>query len=163
MDRLLQGLSILAAAIIFGLMALTFVDVGGRYFFRSPVSGAFEITRLGLGTLVFVTLPVVCARDLHIKVDLLSGQLRGAVGAGFRVLASLLSATVLGFIAWRLWLQGGRLLEYGQTTQELELSLGPMAFLMSGLSGLSALVLILFIPAMWRGKGSVNDQPKEAV
>lgn len=137
-----RALAVSAAAIIFGLMALTVVDVGGRYFFRAPLPGAFEITRLALGTLIFVRLPGVCLRDGHIKVDLLASFLRGGFGGLVRRTVDLLCAAVLAFFAWRLVLQGQRLTEYGQTTQELELSLAPIAWFMAVMAALSCLTLV---------------------
>jgi TRAP-type C4-dicarboxylate transport system permease small subunit len=60
-----------AGATLFGMMLLTTADVGGRYFFNSPILGAVELTQLMLAALVFLSLPVVCWRQEHVSVDLL--------------------------------------------------------------------------------------------
>jgi len=38
------------------MMFITVVDVGGRYFFNSPIPGVFELTRFGLGAIVCTAL-----------------------------------------------------------------------------------------------------------
>jgi hypothetical protein len=56
-----RGLGGLASALLFFMMALTFVDVVGRYLFNTPVYGGFEMTEVALATLIFAGLPLVTA------------------------------------------------------------------------------------------------------
>ena len=56
----LQGVSgTVSSLTLFGLMALTCVDVVGRYFFNAPLDGATELTQIMLGIVVFAILPLV--------------------------------------------------------------------------------------------------------
>ena len=72
LGRVLQlTLEGVAGATLFGMMLLTTADVGGRYFFNSPILGTVELTQLMLAALVFLSLPVVCWRQEHVSVDLL--------------------------------------------------------------------------------------------
>ena len=71
-DRALAPpLGVLAALVLFCLMALTCADVIGRYFFGTPVYGAFEMTEMLLAALIFAGLPLVTLRNDHVTVDLL--------------------------------------------------------------------------------------------
>ena len=56
-DRAAAAAKITSAAVLFGLMALTFLDVLGRSILSQPIPAAPELTRLGLAVVVFVTLP----------------------------------------------------------------------------------------------------------
>jgi TRAP-type C4-dicarboxylate transport system permease small subunit len=72
LDRwLLRPLAWLGAALVFAMMALTFVDVVGRYFLNAPVSGSAEATELMLAVIVFAGLPLAAAAREHIQIDLL--------------------------------------------------------------------------------------------
>ena len=57
-----------AAVLLFGLMAVTTVDVIGRYIFNWPLRGGFELTELLLLTLVFAGLPLVSRADEHLSL-----------------------------------------------------------------------------------------------
>ena len=61
------GLSALA---ILALMAVAFADVMMRSFVR-PLSGAFELTEVLVGVMVFAALPFVTLSGKHVKVSLL--------------------------------------------------------------------------------------------
>jgi hypothetical protein len=61
-------LGLVAAALLFGLMMLTAVDVVSRYIFNWPLRGAFELTELGLLVLIFAGLPLASRRG-----ELISG------------------------------------------------------------------------------------------
>ena len=50
-------------------MAITTVDVIGRYMFNWPLRGAFEITELLLLMLIFAGLPLVSQADEHVTLD----------------------------------------------------------------------------------------------
>ena len=95
LDRVLGAA---AALLLFGLMALTTVDVIGRYLFNWPLRGAFEITELLLLTLIFAGLPLASRVDEHVTldfVDMLLGpkgrsHLRRAVDLVCGIICSLL-------------------------------------------------------------------------
>ena len=55
-----------SALVLFALMAMTCIDVVGRYFFNSPLDGATELTQLMMGLIVFAILPTVCLSLIHI-------------------------------------------------------------------------------------------------
>ena len=61
----------LAAVAIFALAGITFVDVWARYVFNAPIPGAYEVSELIMGVMIFSALPVVTWRGRHINIDLL--------------------------------------------------------------------------------------------
>ena len=68
-------LGVVAAIDLFAMMMLTFIDVTGRKLtgtvaFAKPVYGAYEITELLMGVLIFSALPLVTAREGHVTIDI---------------------------------------------------------------------------------------------
>lgn len=69
----------LAAFTLFFLMWVTAADVLGRYFFGKPLAGSTEMIEFGLGIAIFAALPLLCANNDHVTVDLLEHRLPNAV------------------------------------------------------------------------------------
>lgn len=72
--KILQNLSAYLAYIgafsLFAMMCLTITDVAGRYIFKKPVLGAFEITEFMVLVLIFSFLGYAQANKSHVSVDL---------------------------------------------------------------------------------------------
>jgi TRAP-type C4-dicarboxylate transport system permease small subunit len=137
-----RALGWVTGLVLFAMMALTFVDVCARYLFNAPIPGAFEITQLLLAVIVFTALPIVTGREQHVSISLVEQVLNGTAKKVQCVLVSLIGAAGLGYLAWMLWRQGGRLARYGDYTAHLKLPLAPYAFLMAVLCGVSAAILL---------------------
>ena len=60
-----------AGVVLFAMMAMTCVDVIGRYFFNSPLSITTDYTRLAMALIVFTVFPAICWFEEHICVDIL--------------------------------------------------------------------------------------------
>jgi TRAP-type C4-dicarboxylate transport system permease small subunit len=133
----------LVALLVFGLMAITAVDVAGRYLLNAPLRGGYELIELGMGLAVFAALPGLTARDGHVAMDLVDQVSRGLFDRVRRTAVRLVSAVAVGAIAWRLWEVGVRSAEYGDTTLLLRLPVAPFAFVMAGLAAATAVLVLL--------------------
>jgi TRAP-type transport system small permease protein len=136
-------LGVWAAILLFCLMALTCVDVVGRYFFGKPVSGGFELTEIMLASLIFVGLPLVTLRNEHITVDLLDTVSPPWLIRALHVVACLVGAVATGYLAWRLWLRAVSMAQAGETTAQLKLPISYLTYSMSVLMGLTAIALLI--------------------
>ena len=125
------------AVLLAGLAGLTVVDVIGRYWFNAPVAGAFELTQLMLGALVFAALPLATFAGEHVEVDMAYGAAPRPLKAAMRTLGALLSAAALWVIAWRLALHGARLAEDGGVTDALSVPLAPLGWFAAAMTLLS--------------------------
>jgi TRAP-type transport system small permease protein len=125
------------------IMCLTFMDVIGRYFLNAPVPGAFDITELTMGIMVFSGLPLLCAYDQHVSVDLIGKTLSDAVTRLRVVLIHVFSAIVMGTIAWQLLVQAARYRDANDVSMIMNIPLAPFAVIMLGLSSVSTLVLLV--------------------
>lgn len=126
-----RAVGILPAAILFGMMLLTFVNVFMRYVFRQPISGAFELMSYMLGMMVFLALILVAARSDHVRIGVLDGFLPLWFRRARAVVVNLIMAAVCVGLGWRFWLYGDRLMSWGEKTQMYGLPTGPLAKLMS--------------------------------
>jgi len=138
------GIACVCAAL---MMVTTFLDVLLRYFVGRPIGGAFEITELSMGLLVFFALPSVMMRRENIAVTLLVDRLTPRTRAVLAALGDLICALVLLFVAWRMGLHGARLLRFNEVTMELAVPKGAIAQTMAVMLVVAALSACL---AAWR-------------
>lgn len=152
LDRVL---GIAAAILLFILMAITTVDVIGRYIFNSPLRGAFEITELLLLTLIFAGLPLVSRADEHVTLDFIDAAL-GERGRMFirRAVDFICGLIMLG-LAWRVWIKAGKIAGYGDTTDVLLIAVGPFVYFMALMVAVTAIVH--FVKAVMPGTA---EKPK---
>jgi TRAP-type transport system small permease protein len=133
---------VLIALMLFAMMVVTFIDVLGRYTLNAPLPGAVEINELLLSVVVFGAFPLVTLHSEHVTINLLEGFFKGFANRLRRVFLVLLSCIVVAVMTWRLWEKAEVLASYGDRTNYLRVPLAPFAFLMSGTSGLTTVVLI---------------------
>lgn len=141
LQRVERTVGWLAAVALVGLVLLTCVDVVGRYLLNRPLTGAFELSEMTMGALVFASLPLVTLRRQQVTVDLLDWALPGSRrwrdGA-----ASLVAALCVGVASWRLWVKAAEQLHNGETTAVLKLPMYPLVYGMALLGLLTAAVIL---------------------
>lgn len=137
-----HALGIICAMVLFFMMLLTVIDVAGRYLLSKPLPGSFEIMEFGLAIVVFSALPLVTWDRGHITVSLLEKFLHGALARLQRLFILGGSASIMGIVSWRLWIQGDRLVASSSITGFLEWPIAPISYAMSAFSGLSFVILL---------------------
>ena len=147
----------IAAVLIFSMMCVTIADVVGRYGFNRPLPGAFELTEIMLGIVIFVALPIVTLENGHITVSMITERLSPRARRVQGFLASAFSAVVLAFVAWRLFRHGIQLSTYGDVTVFLRISKGPLAFLLTALATLGALAAAILALRLLTGRTTAGS------
>jgi TRAP-type transport system small permease protein len=142
---------------VFGMMALTFIDVTGRYVFNAPLAGAKELTEVLLALMVFGAAPLVTATRGHITTALFESALRGTVLRVRNAAISLVSSICCGVLAWRLWVQGQAMGEMSGGTPLLGVPLAPIFYAMAILSGICAVLALIHSSAE---KPGVTELPQ---
>lgn len=159
LPRILNGIltGVLVTILLF-MMVLTTVDVIGRDLMNAPLPSAYELTQLLMAASIFVALPLVTAGREHVTIAALDGFSSGAADRVRTLFINLVSAAVVGGLAWRLFLQGDRLAESGNVTMFLRAPLAPVAYGGSVLLAASALIFLVLAvlprPAPSDGTGS---------
>ncbi|WP_373355199.1 TRAP transporter small permease [Pseudoroseicyclus sp. CXY001] len=110
----------ITALLLFAMMALTFIDVIGRYLLSAPVYGAAEMIQILLAATIFSGLGLVSDQDAHITVDLFEAPLSRAFGQGRRALIGIVSALGLLVIGWQLGVIGLHAWQTERTTLVLD-------------------------------------------
>ena len=144
LERLCSALSALA---LFSIMGLTLVDVVARKLLAGSVPGSLEVTELLLVVVIFAGLPLVSLHGEHVVFDSLDPLLPRAVRRVQGLVIDLLCACGLMVIGWVMWTKAGQMLEYGDKTQQLGLTLGWFVYLMSVLIFITAAVHLLLLAA----------------
>jgi TRAP-type transport system small permease protein len=137
----LAGLALLA------MMLLAFVDVSARKL-NMPLPGGVELTELLMVVLIFCGLPLVSLRGEHVTFDFFDRYLPPAVKTVVLCITQILAACAFAALAYFMWQRAGRLLEDGLTTAQLGITVGPFAYVMSVMLGVTAFVhLVLGLTA----------------
>ena len=136
---------LLAAAALFGIMALTLVDVAGRKLIDTSVPGSLELTELMMVVVIFAALPLVSLHGEHVVFDSLDALLPSWLRRLQQGLVDLVCAVALGALAWLMWQKAGQMAQAGDTTAQLHIAQGPFVMLMSVLCGLTAVVHLMLL------------------
>ena len=157
LDRVLGAA---AAILLFCLMAVTTVDVIGRYLFNIPLRGGFEMTELLLLTLIFAGLPLVSRADEHVTMDFIDVLFGERGRQWIRRIVDLLCGLILIGLAWRVYIKAGKIAGYGDTTDILRIPVGPFVYLMALMVLVTAIVHVVktFLPSPDKRKAFDPDQ-----
>lgn len=121
-------LGTLTAALLFVLMMVTVIDVGGRYFFGKPVPGSAEIGAILLALIVFGAFPLVSLHRRHITVDLFSFSPDSAAGRASSFLAVASTSLCSLWIGAEVWQLARDAAKLGDTSSFLHIPYAPIAF-----------------------------------
>ncbi len=136
------GLGGCCAFLLMGLAALTVADVIGRYVLTAPLPGAFELTELMLGALVFAALPLATMTGEHVAVDALYDASPPRLRTALAWLGGVATAVALWAIAWRLAVYSTRLANDEAVTDALLVPLAPLGWFGAGMAALSGLLAV---------------------
>ncbi|WP_156127882.1 TRAP transporter small permease [Pseudooceanicola atlanticus] len=150
-----MALAVICGVILIVMMALTVIDVIGRYGFNAPLIGATELTELLLVSVVFIGLPAVSMDDGHVSVDLFVSKMPVWIQPFRRIFVALVSSGVLAMVAWRLWVQGDQISGYGGVTNSLRLPVAPVAWFAAFCTAAAMLVTLWQV---WREIRALRPQ-----
>jgi len=163
-DRTLErALSWSMALLLFAMMAVTTIDVLGRYLFSSPIPGGYEMVQFMMALVVFCSLPITTRQDSHLTVSIISGNLKGGTARMHRLFVLLVSLAGTIVIAWRTWDQGAILTQSKQVSNLLEWPLGPIAYAMAVFAWLTVAILVAMIIAALCGRDAGPSVPARAI
>lgn len=148
----------LASIALCGMVVTMVADVIGRYLFNHPVPGAGEVIELLLAVTVFAAFPLATATKEHIRLDYLEMAFAPRRRHLVRVVNWLVSAVVLGFLAWRVAVTSSTIMRYGDTTAYLNIPIAPFAIFISAMIAASAAVMAYLAWIEIRNPGSTVAQ-----
>ena len=144
---------------LFAMMWLTFADVWGRYLFQYPVPGGYELTQFMMGLLIFSGLPILCAQEGHVAIDVFDSFIPKKWLGPHRAVVNLISAGALGVLAWRMFVQAGELSRTNEVTMTLKIPHGPFALVLAALSAAACVACLAVFWAYARGTRNPSSEP----
>ncbi len=132
-------LGTVAAITLFAMMLLTFADVWGRYLLRQPVFGGYEVTEFMMGVLIFTALPMLCAQEGHVTIDLLDHVLPRRLQRWQRAVVNFISGGVLAVMSWQVFLLSRQLSANHEVTMTLKIPHAPFAFIFAIMAAFAAI------------------------
>lgn len=130
-------------------MAVTTVDVIGRYILNWPLRGGFEITELLLLALIFAGLPLVSRADEHVTMDFIDAALGSRGRALLRRFVDIVCGLIVVGLSYRVWLRADKIAGYGDTTDVLRIPVAPFVYFMAVMVAVTGIVHLIkaFLPA----------------
>lgn len=156
-QRWLMGLLKVVVVISLCSMSLvTVVDAVGRYFFNAPLTGSVELIELLMIMVIFASIPIVTHTQTHVKVDVFTLFKSPAAQRVQGRLIHALSAGISGLLAYATLLKAQSVVDYGDMTQMLSISLAPFVFVMVILLTFNGLLHLFHAVGPW-------DEPSGSV
>lgn len=125
------------------MVFLTVADVIGRYFLNAPIAGATELTRLGMGVVIFTALPIISARGDHISVDLMDSFYSSKVARYRDAIIDILFGIGLMYLVPKFNILAQRVMTYGEYTEYLHIPLFYVNYFILFWVAIAALALLL--------------------
>jgi TRAP-type C4-dicarboxylate transport system permease small subunit len=150
-----------SSCLMFGMMALIFVDVVGRYFLNKPVFGSYEIVQMLMALLVFYALPYSQYVKGLVRVNFIVNLFPRLPRKIIWAIGDLLSTAVCYVLAYACFYHALRTLSVsGSKTSVLLMPLYPFYYIAS--VGLLLFALILTVD-MIHSFGAIfqNDKKTE--
>jgi len=152
MNRIVSAVTYIGMFIIIGLAILTGLDVGGRYLFKSPIKGTYELTQVFFSSIVAFGIAAATIAEEHIMVDLVFMRL-GPLGQRIlKLIANLVGVLVLAVLIWQGTKSGFESIIKYEETELLGVPIPPFRFVLVFGFFLSFVVLIYQIVNLFRSK-----------
>lgn len=148
----------LAGVAILFMMAVTSIDVIGRFFFNTPLKGAFEMTEITMALVIFGGLSLAALSREHITVNLLESRTPKWARRWQVIAGDIVCAAVVAVMGWRIFERGNALVQSRETTLVLGVMRGYVAWAMAFLCAVAVLV---FLYCAWRDAHRPLDAPEE--
>lgn len=144
--------------ILLVLVAITVVDVIGRYFFNSPLVGAVELVEICMGAITFFSFPLMFSRNDHIIVDLIPQFKRGYLGWFVSLLFSALTVFIAYKLGARVYDYAVRAFEDGDVTEYLLIPRYPIVGFVTAAIFSAALISLLSVVVLLTQPGKSIDE-----
>jgi TRAP-type C4-dicarboxylate transport system permease small subunit len=145
LQKYLAGIGgVVSSCLMFGMMALIFVDVVGRFFLNKPIFGSYEIVQMLMALLVFYALPYSQYIKGLVRVDFIVNFFPNLPKKIIWALGDLISTVVCYALAFACFYHALKMLSVsGATTSVLLMPLYPFYYAAS--AGLLIFALILTV------------------
>ncbi len=152
LTALMEGL---AGVMLTLMMAITFIDVVGRYLLSAPVFGATEMIQFLMALIIFSGLAIANAHDNHIVVELFDQRIARLAPRAYRIVIQSLSIAAMALIVYVLARIALESIRHSAKTIVLEM---PLGYLQAAVTAFAALSLLLQIAGLFVDRSSAADE-----
>ena len=124
------------------MVAVTCIDVVGRYFFSAPLLGAHEVITLAMGIMIYLGMPLVTASREHLMVDLVGGFLSPKGKRIQQIIVNTIAALTFILFSYLLLFHGFGLAEDLIASEDLEVEQAPIAYVMAVMCFLTIFIFL---------------------
>ena len=153
-ERASGWLESLGALALFAMMAVTFIDIVGRFVLHRPLAGSIDLVQVLLLLTAGCTLPAVTWRGEHLSIGLFDGARLTAFQRARRAAVALVLALSFGALGALLWGNAGELATNGDVIGYLRLPVAPFVYALSVLCMAAAVVALAVVRRSLRGQGN---------
>ena len=151
-----QHVALAGGVILLAIMALTVLDVGGRYLLNRPLVGAFELTEVMMSALVASGLAYCGMRRGHVAVDVFFQKFPGALQRPIVLISNLLVLGLLFLATYQSAVQAREIQSDGTVTGYMAIPLFPFIWVTTlGLALFSAVILLNLLRSVF---GTLNGK-----
>jgi TRAP-type C4-dicarboxylate transport system permease small subunit len=152
MERLSGAIAVLGGMLQLGVAVLVVASVLGRWLYRAPINGDFELVQMATAIAIFSFLPYCQLRRGNIVVDTFTNRLPPRVNALVDAFWDVVYAGMMGLLTATL--ATGALEHYrtGQTTMLLQIIIWPAIAICAALALLLTVVALLSAATRIRGR-----------
>lgn len=154
-----RSVSMLLVAMLFAMVALTFIDVVGRRLFNVPVYGANDITEHLMAVIIFAGLPLLTAQRGHLSIDLLDAWLLRPRWRWWHRAVDVLIAAVLALVAHEYFVAVEEAISINEVSPALTIPRAWMYAFMSFTSALAAVMALAVHPPVHPDHGVQENTP----
>jgi TRAP-type C4-dicarboxylate transport system permease small subunit len=129
--------------LVFSLMGLSVSDALLRSFFNKPIFGANDYAQILLSFVVSISFPLCVLAGRLIAIDTIVLMLPRALQVVLDWLVTILGTLILGYLAWRAFLNALDAATFGESTMLLQLPYGPSYYAVAAGCAFASVVLIL--------------------
>lgn len=155
-ERTSGWLETLGAIALFAMMAITFVDIAGRFVLHRPLAGSTDLVQVLLLLTAGCTLPAVTCRGEHLCIGLFDGARPTPLERARRAAVAAVLALTFAVLAVLLWRYAGETARNGDVIGYLRLPVAPFVYVLSVLCLAAALVGAALVPRALRAAQDGN-------
>jgi|WetSurSiteA1Bulk_404760.scaffolds.fasta_scaffold24390_2 TRAP-type C4-dicarboxylate transport system permease small subunit len=131
MSALAKGLETVSGVVLLCVVALTIVDIVGR-FFGKPVVGTYELVSAAGGLVVSFAMPISIMGKKHVVIDLIVERLSIQSKIVLHIATRLMAAALFLIVAWSFMRQAHDLRSAKEVSSILQFPLHPLVYAMGG-------------------------------
>lgn len=157
--RFAELIHVISAWWVLLLAVLIFIDVIGRSFFNTPLTGTSEIIKNSVVSITFMQLPLAIYRGGMIRAPVIFGTLGPRLRQALRLFGTMLGLLfflAITVISWEPALEALSVLEY-EGEGSLRVPTWPVRFLVVFTSALCAFVYLYLIVLDLAGRAETED------